>query len=211
LSSFALIFILLPLIVLRRRGAQGKGDARLALYFACLGLGYIFVEVFLIQKLTLFLGHPAYSIPTVLGGLLIASGLGSLWSGRRAWPATTKVRRAVAAIVLLIALHMFVVQPLLLEALDLPLALRVLIAIAVIAPAGFAMGIPFPTMLRTLDTRAPGFVAWAWGINGTASVLASALALLIAATWGYLALATIAALLYVGSSIAARRSMGEQA
>jgi len=52
-------------------------------------------------------------------------------------------------------------------------------------------------VLRTLDSRAPGFVAWAWGINGTASVLASVLALLLAVTWGYLALATVAAGLYV--------------
>jgi hypothetical protein len=153
--------------------------------------------VFLIQKLTLFLGHPAFSIPTVLGALLIASGLGSGWSGRLTWPPLVKTQRAVAALVAAVLLHMFVIQPLLLGVLDQPLAVRVLIAVAVIAPAGFVMGIPFPTVLRTLDARAPGFVAWAWGVNGTASVLASVLALIVAATWGYLTLAAFAAGLYV--------------
>ena len=201
LLLFALVFILSPLAIFRRRGMTSAGSGRLVIYFACLGLAYLFIEVFLIQKMTLFLGHSAFSIPTVLGALLIASGLGSGWSGRLAWPARLKVLRAVIAIAGLAALHVVFVQPLLLDALDRPLAIRIAIAIAVIVPIGFAMGIPFPSVLRTLDRHVPGFVAWAWGINATASVLASVLALLLAVTWGYVALVAIAAGLYITAAL----------
>jgi spermidine synthase len=201
LLFFALFFILLPLAIFRRRSMTSASSGRLVTYFTCLGLAYLFIEVFLIQKMTLFLGHPAFSIPTVLGALLIASGLGSGWSGRLVWPARLKVLSAVIGIAGLVALHLVLVQPVLLDALDQPLAVRIAIAIAVIVPIGFVMGVPFPSVLRTLDRHAPGFVAWAWGINATASVLASVLALLLAVTWGYVALVAIAAGLYIMAAL----------
>ena len=81
--------------------------------------------------------------------------------------------------------------------LGLPLAVRVPLAVAVIAPLALLMGMPFPTGIGALQARRPGLVPWAWGVNGFASVLAAPAATAIAMTWGYTAAGTVALALYV--------------
>jgi hypothetical protein len=95
LAFFALLCLIVPLLVFRRQGARTTGALRLIAYFTGLGLAYMFVEVFFIQKLSLLLGHPAYAIAVTLGGMLVALGVGSGLSTRVAWRPVTRVTAAV--------------------------------------------------------------------------------------------------------------------
>ena len=187
--------ILLPL--------AGRSPARAILWgsnplpalapFGFLGLAYLFVEIPLLQRFILFLGHPAYAMATVLGTLLLFSGLGSWLSGR--------VRSGPAMAVLLGVVLLYRAGLALLSGplLGLPLWGRLAVTMGGLAPLGTLMGMPFPHSLTVLQKRAPDLVAWAWGVNGAFSVVASILAALMALSWGFGAVLTAGALCYAGA------------
>jgi hypothetical protein len=176
LASVALV--LLPLAVVRRKGEIRYGS-RLFLYFLFLGIGYLFVEIPLLQRFILFLSHPVYALATVLFSLLTFSGLGSLASPR------VVLRKAMAVLVVLLACYPLLLPPLFRWLLGLDLGLRVAASVVVLAPLGFLMGVPFPAGVRLVGRVAPGLVPWAWAINGCASVLSSILAVMIAISHGF--------------------------
>jgi hypothetical protein len=144
-----------------------------------------------------------YAAAATLAGLLTFSGLGSAASDRldRIWGA-----RACLAVAFLAGLAA-VVSPMAGGVTALPLGLRVLVALVVVAVPGVLMGIPFPWGLRYLAGDATG-VAWSWATNGVASVLAASLAILIAMETGGRGLFAAAALLYMLASAVARRPAG---
>jgi spermidine synthase len=176
LASLALV--LLPLVLLRRRGEIRYGR-RLFFYFLFLGIGYLFVEIPLLQRFILFLSHPVYALATVLFGLLTFSGLGSLASPR------LPLRKAMVILVVLLACYPLLLPPLFRLLLGLGLDLRMFAAVVLLAPLGFLMGVPFPAGIRLVGRVAPGLVPWAWAINGCASVLSSILAVMIAISHGF--------------------------
>ena len=195
-----------PLWRLRRRGPS---DARLGAmigYFVALGTGFMLVEVALMQRFTVFLGNPALAVATVLTALLVSSGLGShaargaQASGRDPLP---------VAIGWIIAMLFFFASPLLRALLrDLlwtPLPVRLAIAAALVGLAGFAMGMPFPTGLTRVAERATPFVAWGWGVNGVASVVASLGSYLLGMVVGYTPMFYVGAALYCGALALSRR------
>lgn len=168
--------------------------------FACLGLGFIFIEVTLIQKLGLILGHPSYALAVTLCSLLVASGLGSLTSHRISLPLTKKAAIAaliVAVLVLITNLGLDLLSEFILVQ---PLALRVTLSSAIIALPGFFMGIPFPSGLSAVKEIESRFVPWAWGINATFTVIGTILALLLALNSGYNLVLRLAAILYLISA-----------
>ena len=79
-------------------------------------------------------------------------------------------------------------------------ATKILLSVALIAPLAFFMGMPFPLGLRRVAASAPGFLPWAWGINGFASVLSAVLATLLAIHFGFAVVIAIAILLYAGAA-----------
>jgi hypothetical protein len=168
--------------------ASGAGSSRIvlwAMYFLSLGLGFILVEMVLIQRFSLFLGYPVYSLSVVLFTLLLTSAVGSLsFSGLRS-PAAALV--AVGLLALLLAVYLVGLPPLLSATRGLSTFARIAIAIATIAPLGLLMGIPFPSGIRRAGGESKPLVAWAWAVNGGASVFASALAVLISMTFGFTA------------------------
>jgi hypothetical protein len=182
--------IFLPFLAARRqRPAIGipKPQAALRLpavlgFFAALGAGYLLIEVALMQRLVLFLGHPSYSISVTLASLLLGSGLGAL-----AEPRMPRLSRAaplaIAAATVFLALDLH--RPLLLAAEQLPLAARALIAAALVLPLGFLMGMPFPAALRRLAGTRSLLVPWAIGVNGLASVVAAVGNLPLSMIWGF--------------------------
>ena len=181
--------------------AQSLGSPRALVYFAALGFGYLFVELTLMQKTALFLGHPTYSIATTLLSLLVASGLGSLFAARLSTPPAKLVRiAALAVVVLLVAEHLVLAHafPALLPA---PFAVRLLVVAVAMAPLGFVMGIPFPTGLRIAASRGESALAFGLAINGFASVLASLIGIPIAMFFGFTSVVAIAALLYATAAI----------
>jgi hypothetical protein len=202
--------ILLPLAMRRpstlaqaKRGGMGRGMPLAATlgYFALLGLGYLCVEIPLLQRFILFLGHPAYAMATVLFALLLFSGLGSLLSRRMPlW----------LVLILLPALvggYALGLPALFGATLAAPLGVRMIVTVAALAPPGLLMGMPFPKGLTLLERRAPRhsdtLITWAWGVNGAVSVVASILAALLALSFGFSVVLGVGAVCYIGAWVTA--------
>ncbi|HEY1636302.1 MAG TPA: hypothetical protein VGF64_16205 [Acidimicrobiales bacterium] len=166
------------------------------LYFAAIGLGFLTLEITLIQRFVLFLGFPTYALSVVLFSLLIFTGVGALLSSRWRRPRRA-LPVALTAISVLIALSAYLLQPLLRHLISLPFSVRVLVTIALLAPLGVLLGTAMPIGLRRLSALHPAGVAWAWGINGVTSVLGSALAVFVAIVWGFAAAAILALVCYL--------------
>jgi hypothetical protein len=186
-------FLIVPLAV---GGGGGRHHAMRLLYFIAVGLGYILVEIAFIQRFVLFLGHPTYALTVVVFLLLLASGGGSLasrqWLGqsRSAW-------LALLGIVAVLLLYVGILPGLLNALVGLPFVAKLLVSAVLVAPLGFAMGMPFPTGLKALASfPVPDFshaetsqagenaVEWAWAMNAASSVLGSVLAMVIAIQFG---------------------------
>jgi MFS family permease len=169
-------------------------------YFGLLGLGFMLVEVPLLQRFILFLGHPAYAMTTVLFAILFFSGIGSALSRR------IGTRLALALLIGLIGVYAVGLPWLFARTLALPLSARMLAAVLALAPAGLLMGMPFPQGLRRLSALAARpelLLPWAWGINGALSVVASVLAALLALSFGFDVVLLCGALCYAGAWLVA--------
>jgi hypothetical protein len=179
--ALSLLLILLPLAVRRQdfQSLSDSGSLSLLLYFALLGLGYLFVEMPLLQQFILFVGQPTYSFSLVLFSILSFSGLGSLAAAR--FP----LRWSLPMLVLTTLAYPLLLSRLFTLAIGWPLAWRVLVAVLGLGPVGFLLGQPMPEGIRLLQARAPQGIPWAWAVNGCASVLSSILAVLGAVTWGF--------------------------
>ncbi|MBZ5609888.1 MAG: hypothetical protein LAP38_16630 [Acidobacteriia bacterium] len=198
-SLLATIVVLaLPPLLLGARLPVTKGERGFLLYFACIGAGYILIQVALIQKFVLFLGHPTYALTVIIFSMLTASGLGSYFSRRivgRDRPG--RLSAALIGVAALICVLAFVAQPVSALGVGWPLALKMVVTAGLIAPAAFLMGIPFPTGLTRLEARFPQAVRWAWALNAASSVLGSAAAIFLAVYIGLRATLLIGALLYL--------------
>lgn len=211
----AAAFLLVPAWVVRRRAASGGARVEVAarapapafgarswsvFYFGGLGLGYLFVEMAFIQRLQLWLGHPVYAVAATLSAFLLFSGVGSLWYQRRVLPRAWWAA-GVVAVMLLVYAWIFR-DP---GGLTAALPTGVLAAIAGIAvfPLATVMGIPFPAGLRQIE--GPAAIAWAWAVNGFASVVAAPLATLLSLEAGMFTVLLGGAVSYGVASLALAR------
>src|SRR5690606_17445837 len=122
------------------------------LYFSGLGLGYMFVEIVLIQRFHLYLGHPIYAASAVISTLLVCSGIGSFLSSRLSLN-KKKLWVFTLAIGVLLLIYAFVLTPILQSTIAFPMPVKILLAFLLIAlPAGL-MGMPFPLGLRWLSAQ----------------------------------------------------------
>jgi len=193
---FGLVVILLP-VAGRWRDLfrQRRGVAGIIVYYAALGLAYMMVEIYLIQRLVFFLGDPVYSTALVISAMLVLSALGNLVAPRIARRRVAAVRIAGGVILASLAFYAFGLRFLFERFLASPMIVRALLSVAVVAPAAFFMGMPFPTGLEALTERRPRLLPWAWGMNGGRSVAGSALAQVTALASGFpLVLGVVAAL-----------------
>ncbi len=178
------VILLLPRWVLGARVPREPGVFLHLSYFVAIGLGFIMVEVGLIQKFLLFLGRPVFALTVVVFALLISSGLGSYSSERLIGRDERRLARALLAVALLVAALMALLPPVFRAADAWPLFLRCALSCVLLFPAGFLMGMPFPCGLQRLERRHPGAVRWAWSVNSAASVLGSVAAIFFAIQWG---------------------------
>ncbi len=209
-AVLGLALVLLPLRARVYRGKTGGTAGRFGAYFTALGLAFLFVEIAWIQRFVLFLGHPLYAVAVVLAAFLVFAGLGAGLSPRlagalRGRPRLEAVDVAVAAILAMGAFYLLALPTLLQALVGLAPPLKVGLALAVLAPVAFAMGMPFPLALARLARGAPALVPWAWGINGCASVVSAVLAALLAMQFGFAAVVASALALYVVAAAAFRR------
>lgn len=182
---FTVIFILLPLKVKKVGDFSRKSSVLYMVYFSLLGLSFMFVEITLMTKLSLFLGHPTYALSVVLFSLLIFTGTGSLISSLVKFNATKILKIDVSLLTIIGITYYFIMDKIFIHALSSGSEIRVLITIALIAPLGICMGVPFPLGLRKLGKENSSLIPWAWGVNGCASVLGSVLALIFAQGFGF--------------------------
>lgn len=174
------IILLMPPILLGTKLPQERSVRSFLLYFLAIGAGYILIEVALIQKFVLFLGHPTYALTVVIFSMLVSSGLGSFVSRKLTGDRDHRLVAVLALAAALVGVLALIVQPVLTAGVGLPWAEKVIATVLMIAPVGFVMGIPFPTGLRLLEKRHEPSVRWAWSLNAAASVLGSVGALMLA-------------------------------
>lgn len=199
-----LLILLLPRLMLGSRLPKDAGTLKFLSYFAAIGVGYILIQVALIQKFVLFLGHPTYALWVIIFSMLVASGIGSYFSKR--WiTSLTSWQYALVGIAVLVVVVAFAATPVTQALVGLSLGAKILITVAGIAPLAFLMGMPFPAGLSLLERIHQDSVRWAWALNASASVLGSASAIFIAIYAGLKATLIAGGFCYL-LAIAARRS-----
>jgi hypothetical protein len=185
-AGLVLLFVIVPLVVSDRGKWHPRGWLAWLAYFGALGAGFMLVEVSVLQRFVLLLGHPVYSLTVTLFSLLLGTGLGAAWSRRFD---DADLRRAGMVGLLVVAAIALAFEaataPVIGWAIPWSRPMRIAVAIALLVPIGVALGIPMPTGLRLLSRRAPEMVAWAWGMNGALSVVGATLAIFIAMNWGF--------------------------
>ncbi|MCG6917333.1 MAG: SAM-dependent methyltransferase, partial [Deltaproteobacteria bacterium] len=194
----AIGLLLLPLFIWSRKESTPVSLA--LLYFLLIGFAFLALEMSLMQRFTLLMGDPLIAVGAVLSGFLFFSGCGSLYSRRLMERPLKAITVSGLAIAILAPLVLFLSQSLLGFVATWDTAGRFFFALSLLAPLAFLMGWPFPAGMSLLEKSAPASLAWAWGINGFASVAAAPLTVLLAMSLGFrlvLALAVIAYFLAV--------------
>jgi hypothetical protein len=199
---FGLLIILLPMFSCWRELFKGrKGTGGVILYYACLGLGYMLIEIFLIQKFVYFLADPIISVSSVITTMLVASGLGSVTAGhltgsRYKINHKLLIRIAAGVIALCIMVYIFLIPSWLQLGLGLPFLAKIGLTILFIFPIAFFLGMPFPLGLSNLTNSRPSLLPWAWGMNGALSVTGSVIARLFSIANGFTFVLIFAVILY---------------
>lgn len=202
-STIASALVVAPLILARTMHLERvpiSARVSVSFYFLALGVGFMLVEIPMLQQFVLFLGHPTYSLTVVLFSLLISSGLGSLLCERTNLSQRGGGKILFPALVTMVAANAILVPPLLRSLIGLPIGARVGLSVLTIVPLGMLLGMPFPLGLRKAHDLDRGLVSWAWAVNGAASVAAPAFAMIVAILWGFSAAFLLAGLVYIAAA-----------
>ena len=192
ISIASFVLILLPLFKI---GLKGKGKTSIILYFAGIGLGYMFVEMVFIQRFILYFGNPVYAASAVITSLLIFSGLGSYYSGY-VMHSKERLLSIFIFIILILFAYAFILTPVLQQTVQANLLIKLFNVFLITAPLAFCMGIPFPAGLSQISKMNIAWIPWAWGINGCVSVISTALATVVAVELGFSWVMLFAAMAY---------------
>ncbi len=184
-ASATAILLVLPPLALGSRLPRERGVPVFLVYFICLGVAYVLIQVALIQKLVLFLGHPTYALAVTVFSLLVSSGIGGFWSRHFAESVPVKMPFILVLVATAVSALAFALAPAIDAGAALPLPLKIVITGLLIAPCGFLMGMPFPAGLRLLQAWHSPSIRWAWSLNSAASVLGSCGAVYLALHIGF--------------------------
>lgn len=177
---FSAVMVALVILLPLRRSVESIDGATFVggtAYFFLIGMGFMFLEISLLQTMSPFLGHPSLSLAVVLFSLILATGIGSLMSGRL----PLNGRGRIAGWALLTAAYFLImgltIHKIFLVSAELTLALRALVCLALTVPGGILLGFGFPTGMHLCQQRNGRVTPWLWGVNGAAGVLGSAVAI----------------------------------
>jgi hypothetical protein len=187
LQAVVLAAVLIPLPLIPAIGLPAGRHRRgnTLGFFMAIGIGFMMLEVGFLQRLTLYLSHPVLAAAIVIAGFLFFAGIGS-FACTRFQSALGRIHVRVGIFIVLIGgVILLSIHPLLGLSAGLRLPLRMLIALALIAPVALPMGMMLPLGIRRLAVDRSILIPWAWGINGFASVLATLAAPLIALELGF--------------------------
>lgn len=185
------IFLLLPFAWMRRRREKESGTRKSEIgiatvipYFAALGMGFILIELALLQKLILLMGNPTMTFALLLFTILISSGSGSLLSSRIAKNNMRNLVFVIGGIAGLGILYVLFLPPIIYSTIAESIEVKAAVSIAILAPIGFLMGMPLPTGMRLLKVHRPDYIPWMWAINGAFSVMGAVLAIALGIMYG---------------------------
>ncbi len=196
--AVSFIFILLPLLISHKRA---RGIRKIVFfYFSLIAVGYFFIEMPLIQKMILFLGHSSYSIAVIIAGLLFFTGIGSLASDRL-FSDDKRILISTLFICLITFFYLLLMETLFAFFMVFSVGVKVFIVLLMMAPLGFFMGVPFPQGLTAIKEIEKEAVSWAWAVNGFFSVISILLATVFAVTMGFRAVFLIACICYLAAGI----------
>lgn len=196
---FSAVFILLPLKYKGIGSFKGKKPALYLAYFTLLGLAFMFIEIILMTKFILFLGHPSFSLSVVLFTILVFTGAGSYVSSLLKIEEKKLLMLDIALLIVVGIIYYLFLDKLFLEAISLSQGLRSIISFLLLAPVGFCLGVPYPLGLKKLGRDNSTLIPWAWGVNGCASVLGSVMSLVLAQALGFRSALLIALSLYLAA------------
>lgn len=208
----SIFFILLPLYKLKR--TENKSNKlnttkksnfkkwRILAYFISLGLGYMLIEIALIQRFILFLGHPIYAFSVVVFSLLLFSGIGSYFSDRIEMRYLVPVIFSISIVVFLYTLFL---SDFFYHLLGKRILVRFLSSISVLMIPGVLMGIPFPRGISLLKEIEQPLIPWAWSANACASVLGSVLSIMLAMSFGFSTVLFFAGTIYIVAALTISR------
>ena len=203
----AAVFLLLPFLAVRREWARLPRKGTTGVYFSAIGLGFIFFEITMIQRLILFLGYPTYSLTVTLCSLLVFLGIGALLSERRPVRSPAAPWVLLAVVVGLTLYYLFGLGATTDALIRLPLAAKAPIAFGLMAPLGICLGMFMPLgigAVASLGSHQREYVAWAWAVNGFATVVGSVLATIVAMTYGFGSVLVLALVLYLLAVVSLR-------
>jgi hypothetical protein len=187
LSSLAVATILLPLAASRSADRSDHPPGVCwwaAVYFALIGAGFMFIEIGLIQRLSVLLGHPVHALGLLLCGIIASAGVGSLLSERLPLVRARWTVALPAAATAMILTASAVSRWLTVGLASAGTVTRALAALGVIIPLGLLLGVFFPMGMRLVSAQRSGETPWYWALNGVFGVLASALAVLVSIHFG---------------------------
>ena len=195
-----LLFMGLPLLLTLRRSATSlRGSGPFMLYFLCLGVGFIVLEIALVQMFGYYLGHPLLGLGISLTSLLLLTGIGSALGSR--WPddrVLVRIRRVLLAVIALSLAYFALLPPLLEQTLGWATGLRATLVVVLLIPLGLLLGLPFPSGLRMLPDREQ-WTPWMWAINAGASVLGAIFATMVVMNIGFSGTLVVGAFIYAGA------------
>jgi hypothetical protein len=198
LTVLTVLLVLVPLWAKHDTDRGSLAGAGMA-YFVAVGAGFMFVELGMTQRLSVFLGHPVYALGVLLATIIASAGAGSFLSDRLPLrvTATTTLSLGCAALALAFA---YVADGVASHMIDASRSMRIVVTVAMVAPVGVVMGMFVPVGLR-LTRRIHGRdTPWYWALNGVVSVLCSALAVLVAITSGVHANFVVGSLAYLATT-----------
>lgn len=207
---FIILFIVFPLFIFKRDGIKyilKKSPLPFIIFFSCLGIGFMFIEIPIMQRFTLLLGRPIYSISVSLAALLIFTGLGSFLLGylqrilKRDVLLTSITLGLIIYLIFLVSFGTGILN----YFMHLSFIWRILIVCLLLLPLGLCLGMFFPSGLQVISQDSKETIAWAWGINCGFTVLGSMLAIILAQFYGFNSIFLMAAVLYLFAILAFRK------
>ncbi len=208
---FILLFIFVPLVIFKKNVIKIlplKAIPSFIVFFSCLGVGFMFIEIPLMQRFVLLLGSPIYSLSVTLTFLLLGTGLGSLLLPQlQKLGKNKKDSLSIVGLLIVLMLAIFVLSGV--RSLDpfvgLPLAKQIMIVASILLPLGILLGVFFPSGLELVSKNYQETIAWAWGINAGFSVLGSILAIILAQFLGFHMILLMGGIIYLIAVLAFRQ------
>ncbi len=193
----ATLLILIPLYRFAKDGLKFNNRWRYLFFFAALGLGFIMIEIAFIQRFTLYLGQPVFTLAVIIAGLLLSTGIGSYLSGKFDVNSVQLRKRYIPILLGVLVLTTLLTPVLFKLSIHFSLELRILLTLLLLAPMGILLGIPFPTGIKTVSKESDNFIPWAWGVNGFFTVIGSVGAVILGMMLGFNMVILLAILCYV--------------